>query len=399
MVLKDKIADFAEKFYPEVIEIRKHFHSRPELSFQEYNTSGFIADQLTSLGVSFNKGFAKTGIIAKIEAKNPSKRCIAIRADMDALPIQEKNDLPFRSVNDGIMHACGHDVHMSVLLGCIRILNEIKSEIEGTFLFVFQPGEEKLPGGAKLMLEEGIFDDQKPDAILGLHVLPSLEAGKLGFRAGTYMASTDEIYIRIKGKGGHGAMPQDTIDPVVIASHIVVGLQQVVSRKANPIIPTVLSFGKFIANGATNVIPDEAYLEGTFRTFDEKWREDAHHIINEASARIAESMGARCELKIMHGYPVLKNDEYISSSSETLAIQYLGKENVVNLEMRMTSEDFAYFSQRFPSVFFRLGVRNKEQNITSELHTATFDVDMSSLKTGMGAMAYIAAILQPLKQL
>jgi amidohydrolase len=398
MDLKDKIAGLAEKYFPEITEIRKHLHSTPELSFQEFNTSEFIANQLTALGIPFKKGFVKTGILAKLEAKNPGKKCIAIRADMDALPVEEKNEVSYRSLNPGIMHACGHDVHMSVLLGCIRILNELKNEIEGTYLFVFQPGEEKLPGGAKLMLEEGIFKDQKPEVVLGLHVLPDLESGKLGFKAGTYMASTDEIYLKIKGKGGHGAMPQDIIDPVLIASHIVVALQQIISRRANPMIPTVLSFGKFIANGATNVIPDEANLEGTFRTLNEKWRKQAHVLLHNTATKIAQSMGGECEVKILIGYPVLNNDERLTLSSSQLASQFLGKKNVMELEMRMTAEDFAYFTQLYPSVFFRLGIMNKGKNINSALHTATFDVDMSSLQTGMGAMAYIAALLQPKKQ-
>jgi amidohydrolase len=394
MDLKDKIAGLAEKYFPEITEIRKHLHSKPELSFQEFNTSEFIANQLTALNIPFKKGFVKTGILAKLEAKNPGKKCIAIRADMDALPVEEKNEVSYRSLNPGIMHACGHDVHMSILLGCIRILNELKNEIEGTYLFVFQPGEEKLPGGAKLMLEEGLFKDQKPDMVLALHVLPGLESGKVGFKTGIYMASTDEIYLKIKGKGGHGAMPQDTIDPVLIASHIVVALQQLISRRANPMIPTVLSFGKFIANGATNVIPDEANLEGTFRTFNEKWRKEAHSLLHNTATKIAQSMGAECEVKILNGYPVLNNDERLTLSSIQFASQFLGKENVMELEMRMTAEDFAYFTQLYPSVFYRLGVMNKEKNINSALHTATFDADMSSLQTGMGTMAYIAALLQ-----
>ena len=398
MELKDRIEELAEKYYPELIEIRKHLHRNPELSFQEFKTSEFIVNQLNSLGIPFKKGFVKTGIVAKLEASNPGKKCIAIRADMDALPVEEKNEIPYRSLTPGVMHACGHDVHMSVLLGCIRILNELKNEIEGTYLFVFQPGEEKLPGGAKLMLEEGIFEENKPEAILGLHVLPNLEAGKLGFKSGTYMASTDEIYLKVKGKGGHGAMPHDTIDPVLIASHIVVALQQIVSRRANPLIPTVLSFGKFIANGATNVIPDEANLEGTFRTFNEKWRSEAHKLLTDTAKKLAESMGGECEINILIGYPVLKNDEYLTPASHKLAAQFLGKENVIELDMRTTSEDFAYFTQQYPSVFYRLGVMNKEKNIASELHTATFDADMSSLKTGMGAMAYLAALIQPEKQ-
>lgn len=397
MELKERIALLAEKYYPESVELRKHLHINPELSFQEYKTSEFISQQLTSIGIKFEKGFVKTGIVAVIEGRNPGKKCIALRSDMDALPVQEQNEVPYRSMNEGVMHACGHDVHMSVLMGCIKILNELKKEIEGTYIFIFQPGEEKLPGGAKLMLEEGIFLNREPDAVLGLHVLPSLESGKLGFKSGRYMASTDEIYLRVKGKGGHGAMPQDTVDPVLIASHIVVGLQQLISRRANPMNPTVLSFGKFIANGATNVIPDEAYLEGTFRTFNEKWRNEAHTLLISFTKKMAEAMGADCEINILQGYPVLINDEKITEMSEMLAGQYIGKENVISLDMRMTSEDFAYYSQKYPSVFFRLGVMNKERNIDSALHTSTFDADMSAIRTGMGSLAYISASLNPQK--
>ncbi len=387
---KERISRLSEKFFSDIREVRRHLHQHPELSFAENQTTDFIALQLEKLGVSYRRGFVKTGIVATLGKSQPGKPCIALRADMDALPIEEKNAVPYRSVNQGVMHACGHDMHMSVLLGCIRILKEMEEELKGKIYFIFQPGEELLPGGAKLMLEENIFDDAQPMAVLGLHVLPSLESGKTGFRPGIYMASTDELYLTVKGKGGHGAMPQDIVDPVLIASHIVVALQQIISRKANPTMPSVLTIGKFIANGATNVVPDEVKMEGTFRTLDETWRASAHNMMKKMVENLAESMGGSCEFIIKKGYPVLKNDPSLTLKASELAAQYLGRQNVTELDIRMTSEDFAYFSERYPSVFFRLGVKNEEKHITSALHSATFDADENALQTGMGTMAYLA---------
>jgi amidohydrolase len=309
---------------------------------------------------------------------------------MDALPIIEENKTDYKSLKKGIMHACGHDVHMASLLGSAKILSELHNEFKGTVKLLFQPSEEKLPGGALLMIKEGALEKPKSDNIIGQHVLPTLEAGKIGLKTGKYMASTDEIYITVKGKGGHGATPELNIDPVLIASHIVVTLQQIVSRNAKPGIPTVLSFGRFIADGRTNIIPDEVKIEGTIRTFDEGWRKDAHKKIIKMSQSVAESMGGTCDVLIDKGYPYLINDTLLTNNVKKYAIEYLGKDKVVDLEMRMTSEDFAYYSQKIPACFYRLGVRNDKKGITSNLHTSTFDVDEKALEIGMGLMAWIA---------
>jgi len=309
---------------------------------------------------------------------------------MDALPILEQNQVPYKSINDGVMHACGHDAHTASLLGAAFILNSIKDDFEGTVKLIFQPGEEKLPGGASMMIKEGILENPKPDGVIGQHVMPLIDAGKVGFRSGIYMASTDEIYLRVKGKGGHGAMPHLNIDPVLIASHILVSLQQVVSRHANPTMPSVLSFGKFIANGATNVIPNEAYLEGTFRTLDENWRTDAHSKIRNIVESIATSMGATVELEIRKGYPALYNEPELTAMAKEAAIEYLGSENVVDLDIWMAAEDFAYYSQEASACFYRLGTRNESRGITSSVHTPTFDIEEKSLTIGMGLMAWMA---------
>ncbi len=390
MDLKTKIEELAKQYLPEIVDIRRHIHQHPELSFEEYETSGFVTRKLDEYGITYKKGYVKTGIIGTIAGKNPRKRTIALRADMDALPITEQNDIPFKSENDGVMHACGHDVHTSSLLGTARILNELRNEWEGTVLLIFQPGEEKLPGGAKLMMEEGALDNPKPDIIIGQHVLPGLEVGKVGFKPGMYMASTDEIYITVNGKGGHAAIPHQLIDPVLIASHIIVALQQIVSRHANTLIPSVLSFGKVEAKGATNVIPDVVKIEGTFRTLNETWRIKAHEKIVKMAQSIAEGMGGSCDVNIMGGYPYLVNNEEITMKSMQIARQMLGDTNVVNLDIRMTAEDFAYYSQKYPSTFYRLGIMDKKGILSSPLHSPAFNVDESALETGMKTMAWLA---------
>ncbi len=390
MQLLEKIKTLSKQYFSEIQTIRRHMHAHPELSFQEFNTSAFIAQKLKEFQISFKTGFVKTGIVGIIEGKNPTKKVIALRADMDALPIQEQNKVDYCSVNAGVMHACGHDVHTSCLLGAAKILHSLKNEFEGTIKLIFQPGEEKLPGGASLMIAEGVLENPKPSGIIGLHVFPSMETGKVGFRSGMYMASTDELYVTVIGKGGHGALPHLTVDPVLIASHIIVALQQIVSRNCQPIIPSVLSFGKVIANGATNVIPDEVKLEGTFRTLDENWRIEAHQKMISLAKGIAESMGATCIFEIKRGYPVLYNDGILTQHAENAAKQYLGEENVEQLDLRMTAEDFAYYTQHLPGCFYRLGTGNKKKGITSNVHTATFNVDEHALEIGMGLMAWIA---------
>lgn len=392
----DRIRQLADSHYRDILDIRRHLHMHPELSFHEFETSAFVAARLKDLGISFKDKVANTGIVGIIEGKNPSKRTVALRADMDALPITETNDVPYKSKNIGVMHACGHDVHTASLLGAARILNEMKDEFEGTIKLIFQPGEEKLPGGASMMIKEGVLENPSPDGIIGQHVMPLIPVGKVGFRSGIYMASTDELYLRVKGKGGHGAMPHLNIDPVLISANLIVTMQQIVSRVANPTMPSVLSFGKIIANGATNVIPNEVYIEGTFRTLDEKWRSEAHQRMLDLAHQLVNSMGGTLEFEIRKGYPALFNNEELTEKTRKGAVEYLGEENVVDLDIWMAAEDFAFYSQKAKACFYRLGTGNESKGITSSVHTPTFDIDEEALKTGMGLMAWLA--IRELKQ-
>jgi amidohydrolase len=386
----DKIKRLSSMMHPQVIAYRRHLHAHPELSFHEFKTQEYVETCLDRLGIKDRQRMAGTGVVALIKGKNPDKRTVALRADMDALPILEANQVDYRSTVDGVMHACGHDVHTASLLGVAGILQQLKDEFEGTVKLIFQPGEEKLPGGASLMIREGVLSNPAPASVIGQHVMPQIPAGKIGFRKGLYMASTDEIYVTVRGKGGHGAMPHLVVDPVMITAQLLVALQQVVSRFAKPSVPTVLSFGKVIANGATNVIPDSVYLEGTFRTLDEEWRDEAHRRMTKLANELAESMGGSCEFDIKRGYPFLINDEALTDRTRNWAIEYVGSENVEDLEIWMAAEDFAFYSQQAPSCFYRLGVRNESRGIVSSVHTNTFDADESALETGMGLMAWLA---------
>lgn len=386
--LKQRIEQHCRIYHSEIVAIRRYFHKHPELAFQESNTSDFIAKKLDEYGIPYERNIAKTGIVAFIEGKNPNK-VIALRADMDALPIIEKNDNSYTSTNQGVMHACGHDAHMAVVLGASRILNEMKEQLEGSIKVFFQPSEEAFPGGAVKMIEEGVLENPNVQNVIGEHVLPSLDSGKVGFRPGMYMASTDEIYLTVKGKGGHAATPDLNVDPIITAAHILTSLQQIVSRQAPTAIPTVLSFGRIIGEGRTNIIPDEVKIDGTLRTFDEEWRAKAHIQITQMAENIAKSMGAECDVRIEKGYPFVVNDDLLTGKLKRYAKEYLGNDNVVDLDMRMTAEDFAYFAQARPSTFYRLGIRNEKKGIVSNLHTDTFDIDENSLFIGMGAMAYM----------
>jgi amidohydrolase len=388
-MLKDTIRNLSLRIHTEVIECRRHLHTYPELSFEEYNTSGFVKSKLDAIGVSW-KPVANTGVLAMIEGKNPSVQVIALRADMDALPIQELNKVPYASQNAGVMHACGHDFHTASLLGTAMILNELKNEFNGTIKFLFQPGEEVLPGGASVMIKDHVLERPQVQAVVGQHAMPGMETGKIGIRKGKTMASMDSIYVKILGKGGHGAQPHLNIDPVLIASHIIIALQQIASRMAHPGDPTVLSFGKVIANGAVNVIPDEVYMEGTFRAMNEKWRSEAHTRMSKMAKDIAESMGAECEFRIVRGYPFLVNEEKLTDEVRQYAEDYLGAENVLESDIWMAAEDFAYYSQVVDSCFYFCGVGNREKGITSSLHTPTFDIDENTLALSTGLMAYIA---------
>lgn len=395
MELKEQIKKLAKEYFNDTVDARRYLHAHPELSFQEYNTAKFVASKLSEMGIPVQEGIAKTGLTGLIEGKNPGKKVIALRADMDALPIKEANDVPYKSKNEGVMHACGHDVHTSSLLGTAKILNQLKDQFEGTVKLIFQPGEEILPGGASLMIKEGVLNNPKPSNILGQHVMPQLPAGKVGFREGMYMASADEIYVTVKGKGGHAATPELNIDPVLIASHIIVALQQIISRNSSPKIPSVLSFGKVIAEGATNVIPNEVKIEGTFRTLDEEWRKEAHKKMKKMAESIADGMGGSCNFDIHVGYPYLENNPELTRRVKQQAIEFLGDENVVDLDIWMASEDFAYYSQETDACFYRMGVRNEAMGITSSVHTPTFNIDENALETSTGLMAWLA--IQELK--
>lgn len=388
-MLKDEINRYAKDIFAEVIEWRRHLHAHPELSFREYETSAFVKARLDTIGIQW-ESMADTGIAAIVKGDLPSDAVVALRADMDALPITEANEVSYKSLNKGVMHACGHDVHTSSLLGVAKILYSLKHSFGGTVKFIFQPGEEKIPGGASLMIRDGILKNPAPAAVIGQHVMPAMDFGKVGFRKGKYMASMDELYIKVTGKGGHGAQPQDNIDPVLIASHIVVSLQQVVSRMANPFTPTVVSFGKFIADGANNIIPDVVNIEGTFRTFDEDWRQKAHKEMKKIAEGIANSMGAVCDFAVRPGFPHLLNNEKLTDELVTYAEEYLGKENVLELDQWMASEDFAYYSHLTDACFYLLGVRNNEQGINASLHTSTFNIDENALALSTGLMSYLA---------
>lgn len=391
MEVKDSVKSLAKKYKQQLIKIRRELHQHPELSFKEYETSKRIIRILKANKIPHKSGYAKTGIVATIKGKNPTKKTIALRADIDALPITETNKVKYKSKNKGVMHACGHDVHTTSLLGCIMILNQMKDQFSGTVKCIFQPGEELLPGGASLLIKEGVLKNPKPQTIVGQHVHPPLKVGKVGFRPGMYMASADEIYVTVTGKGGHAALPENTVDPVLIAANLIVSLQQIVSRKAPPSIPTVLSFGKINSTGgATNIIPDEVKLEGTFRTFDEKWRKKAHKLMKKLAEQMAKSMGATCNFEIRNGYPHLFNNPKLTTDLKAAAQQYLGKNNVVDLPARMTSEDFAFYSHMIPASFYRLGTGNPDKGITSPVHTSTFNIDEDALEIGAGLMAWLA---------
>jgi len=387
----EKIKQLAQELLPEIIETRRHIHANPELSYKETETAKYIQQKLKVWGIEFTANVGGEGISAKIEGGDCNSRWIALRADMDALPINELNESEYKSKNPGVMHACGHDVHTACLLGAARILQQLKSEWRGTVQLIFQPAEEVLPGGASIMLKDGLFDVRKPDSIFGQHVFPELPAGKVGFCPGPYMASTDELYVTVKGVGGHGAKPDKAVDPVLIASHLIIALQQVASRWSNPLMPTVLTFGKVIAQGATNIIPQEVRLEGTFRTFDEKWRADAHQRMVALAKGLVEGMGGEVDFRIEVGYPVVYNNPELTNEAKDAAIEYLGADNVVDLQRRTTAEDFAYYSQVLPGCFYRLGTSSPDgTKFTAQVHNARFDVDENSLLTGMGLMAWLA---------
>jgi amidohydrolase len=385
----DRIKALSESHFQQVVEHRRYLHAHPELSYQEVNTAHYVKKELERMGIA-HRSMASTGLVAEIAGRNPGARTIALRADMDALPIQELNEVEYKSTCAGVMHACGHDAHTASLLGTAFILNEVKDHFTGTIRLLFQPGEEKNPGGASYMIRDGALENPRPSGIIGQHVFPVLPAGKIGFKEGMYMASADEIYLRVIGKGGHGAAPDLAVDPIVIASHIIIGLQQIISRNASPKQPTVLTFGNIIGKGATNIIPNFVDIAGTFRAMDETWRKEGLAKIKKMAESIAEGMGGRCEVEISMGYPYLENDPMLTRRIRKAAEAYVGAENVVDIDITLGAEDFAYYSHVVPAAFYRLGTRNDAKGITSYVHTPTFDIDEEALRISSGLMAWMA---------
>jgi len=389
-MLKERIEKLAEQYHSEFIDIRRHLHAHPELSYQEFETSKFIQDKLKAFGIRY-QGMAETGVIGLIEGKSPGSRVIALRADMDALPILEANQVPYVSQNSGIMHGCGHDVHTTCLLGAARILQQTRQEWEGTVKLIFQPGEERNPGGASLLISEGVLDTPAVQGIIGLHVHPGLEAGKVSFRSGRVMASADELFFTIKSEGGHAAAPHLTADTILIASELIVSLQQLISRNCDPFSPSVLSICSFQGGHTTNVIPSEVQLKGTFRAMDETWRYKAHELIRKLATGLVTSMGATVDVHIDIGYPSVNNQEALTATCSKLAQQLIGKDQVEETELRMGAEDFGHYTQRVPGCFYRLGVRNEAKGIVHNVHTPHFDADESAIKTGMAMMAWLGS--------
>lgn len=387
--IQDKIKSLSEDIFEEIVDIRREIHANPELAFEEFQTAALVKAQLDALGIPYQDEVAQTGVVGLIEGDLPGKT-IALRADMDALPILEANDVPYKSRNQGKMHACGHDVHTSSLIGTARILSQLKPHIKGTIKLIFQPSEERLPGGASVMIQEGVLSNPKVQGIIGQHVMPYIDQGKFGFRKGIYMASADELYLTVKGKGGHAAHPQSFVDPVVIMAQIITALQTIVSRTMDPRYPSVLSFGKITANGATNIIPDQVFLEGTFRAMNEEGRAKGHHRMKEIARDIAKGMGGEAELEVRLGYPVLQNDIALTSRARNAAAAYIGEENIVDLDIWMAGEDFAWYTQEVPGCFYRLGTRNVDKGINHGLHTPLFNIDEEALRLSTGMMAWMA---------
>jgi amidohydrolase len=384
----NEIKKLAESTFDEIVKIRRHIHKNPELSFKEHKTSTYIKSVLTSWGIAYSEDIADTGIVVLLEGNNPSSRILALRADFDALPITEENEIDYCSVNKGVMHACGHDAHTASLLGVVKILNHLKQEWEGSVKFIFQPAEEMLPGGAQQMIKEGVLESPKVEKMFGQHVFPDLEIGKVGFRPGKYMASTDELHICVKGIGGHAALPHKYNSPLLAAAKLITDLEEYFQKDRDR--PSVLAIGFVEGLGSTNIIPEQVNLKGTLRTMDEGFRALAHDKILAISNAIAQAYKLEIDFDIRKGYPCLVNDEALTKKSIAFAKQYLGEGNVIDLPIRMTAEDFSYYSHEVPSTFYRLGTANKSKGIIHGLHTSRFNIDEQSLKIGMGLMAYLA---------
>tara|TARA_B100001250_G_scaffold360362_1_gene337778 strand:+ start:378 stop:1571 length:1194 start_codon:yes stop_codon:yes gene_type:complete len=383
------IKEIASSIFPDIVSIRKWLHMHPELSFKEKETSKYICSILKKNNIYFINNIGGYGIVATVKGKNPDSKVIAFRADMDALPIEEKNEVDYKSIHKGVMHACGHDVHTSILIGTAIIINKLKEHLEGTIKFIFQPAEEKLPGGASLMIKDGVLSNPKVDKIIALHVFPEMQVGFLGFREGKYMAACDELEVTVQGKGGHAALPEKTINPITVAAEIIIETRKSIKQIGKDNL-YVLEYGDFHASGASNVIPENAFIKGTFRTMNEDFRKKACDLLLHKSKEIAIKYGVDCDYKIIKGYPSLFNNPKLTEECRELAIDFIGLEHISDLPIRMASEDFSFYSQACQACFFRLGVNNKEKGITHLVHTPKFDIDHHAIEIGIGLMSYFA---------
>ncbi len=386
----NRVKVLSQKYFSDAVIFRRQLHRFPELSFQEKHTAFLIMKELDKLSVPYKKNIGGNGIVATLEGKNPNKKIIAFRADFDALPIVEETDLEFSSDNKGVMHACGHDIHTASLLSVLKVLKDLKEEWEGTIHFIFQHAEELLPGGAIQMLEANLFGDLQPEFVVAQHVDPDIQTGFFGFKEGRYMASNDEVYLTVEGKGGHGAMPHKINDTVLAASQIIVNLQQVASRLVPSETPMVLSFGRMMAEGATNVIPEKVEIAGTFRMFDEELRQEVHKHIVRIAESTAVAFGTKCNVDIRKGYPVVDNNKELTLLAKELAKESFGEDKIIELDYRMTSEDFGFFSQKYKSLFYRLGVGYKDKLMNFPLHSSKFNPDEKALKYAIEFMSNLA---------
>ena len=382
--MRQLIKSKCDAYFDDVVAIRRQLHQHPELSFCEKDTAELIKRCLASKNIEYQSDVAGTGVVATIHGSLSFRPVIALRADLDALPIQETTDLPYRSVNDGVMHACGHDAHTAMLLGTAFILNDLRDKFSGTIKLIFQPGEEKLPGGASLMIKAGVLDDV--DLIIGQHVYPDLPCGEVGFHAGPYMASSDEVNITVKGRGGHAAKPAERENSLLAAAKIVSELSKLYPEKSGDVL---LAFGSFVADGTYNVIPSEVNLKGTMRTFDEAKRKALKDNILKVSKEVASEFGCEADVFIEQGYPSLKNDIELTNKCSALAKEILGESKVKDLPQLMTAEDFAWYSQKVPACFYRLGTSNPEKGIVAKQHTSTFDIDENAMIIGMETMTFL----------